>query len=141
MTVSTHHSDLLRFALLFSALYLGFGVASPFLPAFLSSRGVMPEQLGLVLSLATTIRLVSGPIAGRMADRLRASRLVLAVCAATAGLVALAFVTTHGFFLLLAISLLHAAMLAPTTVLADALALAAAINLLLPKYLYAPETP
>ena len=72
MTVSMDHSDLLRFALLFSVLYLGFGVASPFLPAFLSLRGVTPEQLGLVLSLATTIRLVSGPIAGRMADRLRA---------------------------------------------------------------------
>jgi MFS transporter, PPP family, 3-phenylpropionic acid transporter len=126
MTVSTHHSDLLRFALLFSVLYLGFGVASPFLPAFLSSRGVTPEQLGLVLSLATTIRLVSGPIAGRIADRLCAGRLVLAICAATAGLVALAFVTTHGFFFVLVISLLHAAMLAPTTVLADALALAAA---------------
>jgi hypothetical protein len=45
------------FALLFSALYMAFGVASPFLPAFLSSRGLAAEQVGLALSLAMTVRL------------------------------------------------------------------------------------
>jgi PPP family 3-phenylpropionic acid transporter len=126
MRVSTHRSDLLRFALLFSALYLAFGVASPFLPAFFSSRGLAPEQVGLALSLATTIRLLSGPFAGRLADRLHALRAVLAICTAMAGLMALGLVPAQGFLLLLVVSLLHAAMLAPTTVLADALALGAA---------------
>jgi len=126
MRVSTHRSDLLRFALLFSALYLAFGAASPFLPAFFSSRGLAPEQVGLALSLATTIRLLSGPFAGRLADRLHALRIVLAICTAMAGLIALGLVPAQGFLLLLVVSLLHAAMLAPTTVLADALALGAA---------------
>src|SRR3954462_527031 len=73
-------ADLLCFLLLFSALYKGFGVASPFFPAFLESRGVSPEQLGLILSLATLVRLVAGPMAGQVADKYRALRRVLTIC-------------------------------------------------------------
>ena len=118
--------DLFKFALLFSALYAAFGVASPFLPEFLSLHGVGPERLGLALSLATTIRLISAPLAGRIADRLHALRIVLAICAAMAGAAALVFLPAVGFAVLLLVALLHAAMLAPTSVLADALALRAA---------------
>ena len=118
--------DLFKFALLFSALYAAFGVASPFLPEFLSLHGVGPERLGLALSLATTIRLISAPLAGRIADRLHALRIVLAICAAMAGAAALVFLPAFGFPVLLFVALLHATMLAPTSVLADALALSAA---------------
>ena len=121
--------DLIKFALLFSSLYAAFGVASPFLPELLSSHGVSPERLGLILSLATTIRLISAPLAGRIADRYHALRIVLATCAALAGAAALVLLPAIGFPALLIVALLHAAMLAPTTVLADALALwAAATN-------------
>ena len=118
--------DLVKFALLFSALYAAFGVASPFLPEFLLLHGVGPERLGLALSLATTIRLISAPLAGRIADRLHALRIVLAICAAMGGTAALVFLPAFGFPVLLFVALLHAAMLAPTSVLADALALGAA---------------
>jgi PPP family 3-phenylpropionic acid transporter len=56
--MSTQAGSLTRFALLFSALYLAFGVASPFFPAFLSSRGLTSEQIGLTLSLAHLLQLV-----------------------------------------------------------------------------------
>jgi MFS transporter, PPP family, 3-phenylpropionic acid transporter len=115
--------DLVRFLVLFATLYLAFGVASPFLPAFFSSRGLGPEQIGLVLSLSTLIRLISGPLAGRMADRLHALRMVLATCAATAGVSVLILLQGLDFSTLLMTALLHAALLAPTTILADALAL------------------
>jgi PPP family 3-phenylpropionic acid transporter len=118
--------DLLKFALLFSTLYAAFGVASPFLPELLSLHGVDPERLGLTLSLATTIRLISAPLAGSIADRYRALRIVLAICAALGGAAALVLLPAVGFPALLLVALLHAAMLAPTTVLADALALWAA---------------
>jgi PPP family 3-phenylpropionic acid transporter len=111
---------------LFAALYVAFGVASPFLPAFLSSRGARPEQIGFLLFLGAIVRLASGPIAGRIADRLHALRRVLAVCTAGAAVLAFSFIPTYGFFPLLVIALLHAAMLAPTTTLADALALRSA---------------
>jgi hypothetical protein len=42
----------------------------------LSLHGVDPERLGLTLSLATTIRLFSAPLAGRIADRHHALRII-----------------------------------------------------------------
>src|SRR3954468_7688059 len=106
-----------RFVVLFSVLYLAFGVASPFLPAFLESRGLAPQQIGMVLALGTAIRLLSGPAAGRIADLFQALRVLLAVCIALAAAVALGFLPAQGFWTLLIVSLLHAATLAPTTTL------------------------
>jgi PPP family 3-phenylpropionic acid transporter len=119
-------SPLLRFVALYALMYAAFGVSSPFLPAFFAARGLAPEQLGMLLAAGTAIRLVSGPLCGRLADLVRALRAVLAACAALAALVALGLVSATGFPALLAVSVLHAAALAPITTLADALALAAA---------------
>jgi MFS transporter, PPP family, 3-phenylpropionic acid transporter len=118
--------DFFKFAFLFSLLYAAFGVASPFLPEFLSSHDLGPERLGLTLSLATAIRLISAPVAGRIGDRLHALRIVLGICAAMGGAAAFVFLPAFGFPLLLLVALLHAAVLAPTSILADALALGAA---------------
>ncbi len=104
-------------------MYAAFGVASPFLPAFVSARGLPPEQLGLVLAAGTAVRLLSAPLAGRIGDLIEGLRLVLVVCAALAALVTLGYLPAKGFWTFLALSLLHAAALAPTTILADALAL------------------
>jgi PPP family 3-phenylpropionic acid transporter len=115
-----------RFILLYAALYAAFGVASPFLPPFLAERGMSPEAIGILLAAGTTIRLFAGPIAGRIADRLQALRLVLAICMAAAALAALGYLPAYTFWALLAVKLIHHAALAPTTTLADALALNAA---------------
>lgn len=103
-------------------MYAAFGVASPFWPRFFESRGVAPEELGLMLGLGTAVRLVSGPLAGRIADRLAARRAVLAVCTGLSAVVALALLPAQGFGILLLVSLCQAAALAPVTTLADALA-------------------
>jgi MFS transporter, PPP family, 3-phenylpropionic acid transporter len=107
-------------------MYAAFGVASPFMPAFFQARGLAPEQLGILFGAGTAIRLVSGPLCGRLADRTQALRVVLAVCTALATLGALALLPAQGFSILLTVSLFHAAALAPITTLADALALSAA---------------
>ena len=119
-------SALYRFVALYALMYAAFGVSSPFLPAFFEGRGLTPEQLGLLFGAGTAIRLVSGPLCGRLADLTRALRGVLAVCAALAALVALGLLRASGFPALLTVSLGHAAALAPITTLADALALGAA---------------
>ena len=103
-------------------LYAAFGVASPFWPKFFETRGLSAEQIGLVLAASTLIRLPAGPLVGRLADRLGRLRLVLAVCAVLAAGAAAAFLLADGFWLFLAIALVQAAALAPTTSLADALA-------------------
>ena len=115
-----------RFMLLYASMYAAFGVASPFLPAFVSARGLSAEQLGLVLGAGTVVRLLTAPLAGRTGDVLQGLRVVLVVCAALAASVTLGYLPAHGFWSLLALSLWHAASLGPVTILADALALGAA---------------
>src|SRR5436190_3864435 len=115
---------LLRFMTLYAALFSAFGFASPFLPAFLAGRGLGPEELGFVLGAATALRLICGPIAGRLADRLQAYRAELSVCAILAATAALLYLAAHEFWTVMAVSLLQAAALAPLVPLADALSLA-----------------
>jgi MFS transporter, PPP family, 3-phenylpropionic acid transporter len=78
------------------------------------------------LALSTGVRLVSGPLAGRIADLYSALRVVFACCAVAAALTAFGYLPARVFRSLLAVSVIYAAMLAPLTTIADALALAAA---------------
>ena len=104
-----------RFILLYAAMYMAFGVASPFLPALVSARGLPAAQLGLVLSAGTAVRLLTAPLAGRLGDVIQGLRVVLVVCIVLAALVTLGYLPAQGFWPFLALSLLHAASLAPVT--------------------------
>jgi MFS transporter, PPP family, 3-phenylpropionic acid transporter len=115
-----------RFVVLYALLYGAFGVSSPFLPRFFESRGVSPEDLGLLFGLGTGVRLLSGPLAGRVADLSGALRGMLAFCIGAATVAALALLRADGVWMLVAVGVAQAACLAPTTTLADALALGAA---------------
>jgi PPP family 3-phenylpropionic acid transporter len=117
---------LARFILLYAALFGAFGISSPFLPAFLASRGLQPEELGLLLGAGTALRLISGLFAGRIADARNAFRAELAIFAVLAAATSLLYLPTQVPWQLAAISLLQAVTLAPLVPLADALALAAA---------------
>jgi MFS transporter, PPP family, 3-phenylpropionic acid transporter len=119
-------NPLIRFILLYAAMYAAFGVASPFLPSFLSARGLPPEQLGLVLGAGTAVRLLTAPLAGRIGDLIQALRVVLVICTALAASATLGYLAAHEIWILLGVGLLHAASLAPITILADALALGSA---------------
>lgn len=114
-----------RFVLLYAAMYAAYGVASPFLPAFVSGRGLPAEQLGIVLAAGTALRLLSAPLAGRVGDLIQNLRLVLVASTALAALVTLGYLEAQGFWLFLGVAVMHAAALAPMSVLADALALGA----------------
>ena len=118
-------NPLVSFVGLFALLYSAFGAASPFLPALVEARGLPPEQIGMLFAAGTAIRLISAPIAGRIADRTHALRGTLAVCAIGTAMAALGYLAAWGFWSLLVVSLVHSLALAPTTNLADALALVA----------------
>jgi PPP family 3-phenylpropionic acid transporter len=115
-----------RFILLYALMYAAFGAGSPFWPLFFESRGLTPEQLGFLLAGGTMVRLVAGPLAGRVADMLGALRASLATCAGFASLLAVALLTVQGFWPLAAIHMAYAATLTPIPALADALAVNAA---------------
>ncbi len=116
--------DLLsRFVLLYGTLYASFGLSSPFLPAFLSARGIGPEWLGFLLAAGTTVRLISAPVAGRVADVFGAFRCELALFAISAAIASLLYLPAYSFWILALVNLTQAAMLAPLVPLSDALAL------------------
>jgi PPP family 3-phenylpropionic acid transporter len=115
-----------KFLALYAALFTAFGALSPFLPALLSTHGLGPELVGLMLAIGTAVRLVAGPVAGRIADRFAAPRAVLSICTAAAALAGLAYLPIQGPWPLLLVSLLQSFALAPIVPLADALSLASA---------------
>ena len=121
------HSErvLARFVLLFSLLYAAFGVLSPFFPSFLAARGLEPASIAVVLAAGTAIRLLTAPLAGRIADRLNAPRAVLIVSIAGSSILTLGYLGGWGFGPLLTISLASALFLGPVASLADVLALGA----------------
>src|SRR5262249_13308863 len=92
-----------------AVMYAAFGVASPFVPAFLGPRGVSPDEIGVVLAASTAIRLISGPSAGRLADWLAALRAVLAVCCVLAAIAAVAYLPGPSFLFLLGVGFAHSA--------------------------------
>lgn len=120
-----HPRRLRSFVVLYVLMYAAFGVASPFWPRFFETRGMSPEQIGLLLGLGTIVRLIAGPVAARVADRLQQLRHVLAAAAALAACLALGLPWAGGFWILLIVRLCHEAALTPTTSLADALTLGA----------------
>jgi PPP family 3-phenylpropionic acid transporter len=118
-------TPLFRFILLYCVLYGAFGAASPFLPFFLTTRGVTAEELGIVFATSTAVRLLAAPFAARLADRFNALRLLLVVFSVAAAAATLCYLPAQGFQALLFVSLCQAVALAPTSNLADALALLA----------------
>lgn len=119
---------LAAFVLLYGALYAAYGSESPFLPSFMRSRGLTPEQIGYVFAVGTVARVVAGPLIGRVADRFAATRAVLCACAAMSSAVALGYLLAWTFPLFLTVSATHAFVAAPLAPFADTLALAASRN-------------
>ena len=100
-------SSLARFIILYTALYCAFGVVSPFLPAYFEDQGLTSQEIAFVIGLGTAIRLASGPLIGRLADRQRRWRGTLSVCAVGAGVMALAYLPAGSFGPILLVSLIQ----------------------------------
>jgi MFS transporter, PPP family, 3-phenylpropionic acid transporter len=120
-------SPLARFVILYAALYCAFGVVSPFLPAYFADRGLTPQQIAFVIGLGTAVRLASGPLVGRLADRQRSWHGALSVCAAGAAAMALAYLPAGSFGPILLVGVMQSAFLAPLAPIADAMALSASL--------------
>jgi PPP family 3-phenylpropionic acid transporter len=114
---------LLWFLILYGMLYCSFGFSSPFLPEFLTARGIGSEWFGLLLGVGTALRMLSAPLAGRIADVFLVFRLELALFSIAAAVASVLYLPAHRFWLLVLVNLSQAAMLAPLAPLADALAL------------------
>jgi MFS transporter, PPP family, 3-phenylpropionic acid transporter len=106
---------LLRFMTLYAVLFSAFEFASPFLPAFLAERELGSEDIGFVFGTTWALRLVCGPIAGRLADRLQTFRTELAVCAILAASDTLLYLASYSFWTVMVVGLIQAARAASST--------------------------
>ncbi|MBO1073991.1 MFS transporter [Roseomonas marmotae] len=119
-------ADAARHAALLGTAYAALGISQPFLPAFLTQRGLDAGQVAMVLALGSAVRLVAGPLAGRLADRLGDPRLLLGIMAAAAALAACGLLAAAGIVGLLLAQAVFSAALAPVTPLSEAVTLSAA---------------
>ncbi len=115
-----------RHALLYATQFFAFGVILPFLPAVLAARGLDAAEVASVLAAGSAVRLLAGPLGGRVADALGAPRTVLALAAAGAALAGLGYLLAAGFLLLLLVHAAVSAGMACIMPLSDAMAVAAA---------------
>ena len=118
-------SALPGYLLLFAALFCAYGTESAYLPAFLQSHGLAIERIGTVLAAGTVVRIVAGPMLGRLADAVGTRRFVLAVAAALAGIIGSGYLVAWGFVPLLLVCMAHSAAEATLAPLSDALAVSA----------------
>ena len=117
---------LASFLALCADLYSAYGTESAYMPAFLLSQGLPVERIGLVLAAGTVVRIASGTVIGRVADRLQRRKQVLAAAAGLSDPVGWTYLGAFGFLPLLAVSVAHATATASLAPLSDALAVAAA---------------
>lgn len=76
----------LELSLLSATSFAMLGLHQPFFPIWLATRGLEPDQIGLVLSVPIFLRAFVGPWITGLADRYIAPRHLLAVVASLAGL-------------------------------------------------------
>jgi MFS transporter, PPP family, 3-phenylpropionic acid transporter len=120
---STGERFSLRLKAFYAALFLTLGVQLPFLPVWLTAKGLDAGAIGIVLAIPALIRIIAIPVATRMADRRDAARgvIILAAAGAAMGFAALAF--AQGALAIMLVYALASAAYAPVMMLADTYAL------------------
>ncbi|WP_051928860.1 MFS transporter [Thermopetrobacter sp. TC1] len=113
-----------RMAAVYGALFLGIGVALPYLPVWLKAKGLSAQDIGLALALQSVMRVLVAPAVSHLADRLGRLRPVMAASSlgVLAGLLYLATVAEGRGAILLGVALAFGA-LAPLMPLSDAYAI------------------
>ena len=120
---STGEHFSLRLKAFYAALFLTLGVQLPFLPVWLTAKGLDARSIGIVLAVPALIRILAIPLATRVADQRDALRgvIILAAAGATLGFGVLAF--AQGALAITLVYALASAAYAPVMMLADTYAL------------------
>ncbi len=115
----------LRLSLFYAGFFLSAGVLQPFWPVWLTSRGLSPGEIGVLMAIAQWAKVAATPMTGGLADRSGDPRRVMLTLAvvAVAGY-ALCF-PAHGFAVLAGLNALSVASLAALLPVGDSLAITA----------------
>jgi len=113
-----------RLAVYYLALFGILGVAVPFWPLWLASRGLGPEAIALVLGAGQWIRILTSPAAGAFVDRTGLRRATMVALGAIATLGFFLFGQVEGLALFVLLSAMTNGAFIPLIPLADTLTLA-----------------
>ena len=113
----------IRLASLHATINTVTAVQTPLWPVFLAWRGLSPVEIGLILSAAYVVRIVSNPVVGNISDRLGDRRTPLLVLAVVSLISYLAFALVGGFWGLMILTLVSSGAYTALQPLADNLTL------------------
>lgn len=113
----------LPLSVLFIALFVTVGAIVPWWPVWLTERGLDTAQIGLLLGLATLVRVIAAPVVAFAADRSGDLRQSLTLLAVIAALCHLGFAVVDGWWGLVAVTLLASAAWCGLVPLADTLSM------------------
>ena len=102
-----------RFSLAYALMMLGSGVQLPFLPLWLSAKGIDAVGIAFIVAAMMAIRVASAPLFAWLADHLRLRRQVILGCAAGAFVAYSLLGVMDGFWPITAMALLAAFFFAP----------------------------
>lgn len=116
----------LRLSLFYAAYFLGGGIQLPFWPVWLTSRGLGPGEIGVLLAIGQWIKIAATPLTGALADRAGDPRRMMLLLSLMALAGFLLCIPARGFAALVLLNALTAACLSAVLPIGESLALAAA---------------
>ena len=109
-----------------AAMFGTFAISGAFMPLFMADRGLGADRIGLILGMASMVRVIAGPSWGMLADRLGRRRSVMAAAAGVAVCAALSLLPAQTFLVFAMVIAWQGAATAALGPLADSLTLALA---------------
>ena len=104
--------------------FAAIGCIAPFFNIYLDAQGLNGVQIGWLGSIPPLIALVSNPFWGMVADRWKAQRLVLSICALIAGWASLFFLSVTEFWPIMAVVIVLFFFRAPIPAILDSAVMA-----------------
>ncbi len=114
-------SRLIRFGLLYAAIFGAIAVIYPFIPIYFSLRGFSPSRIGLLLGAMEVSAIIAPFVVSRIADQTGRFRTVIAVCVLLGGISLVILHQLTVFTAVIAGSLALGFFMKPVVSLADAL--------------------
>ncbi len=102
-----------RLGIFYAALFGVIGINIPFWPIWLSSRGLGPVEIGMVVSLGLAMKVIANPLIGHLADRTGRRRSLMVFLGLGAALAYGSFWFAHSFVMLAFVAMCYFAMWSP----------------------------
>ena len=116
------HNFSLRLSLFNAVVFLGSGIQLPFLPLWLKEKGLPDSEVALVMALMMAVRIIGIPLGTFAADLTQRRRAVIIACAAGTFIAYGLLSMMSGFWPILVMALLAAALMAPIIPLTEVMA-------------------